>query len=171
MKKLVFAMLIAGSTALACNSSEGKSTADSKATEKTATEAAAEGKAIHLTNAMFKEQIMDYEKNPKEWVYKGEKPGIIDFYADWCRPCKITSPILDELAQEYAGKINIYKVNVDQERELASMFGISSIPAFLYMPMEGNPTMGPPGIAPTPEETKEMFKQYIDEILLQNKEM
>jgi thioredoxin 1 len=119
---------------------------------------------------MFLEQIMDYEKNPEQWVYKGEKPGLVDFYADWCRPCKITSPIMDELAKEYAGKINIYKVDVDKEQELAAIFGVRSIPTFLYMPMEGMPSLSS-GIAQTPEQTKEMFKQQIEELLLKEKEM
>jgi thioredoxin len=131
---------------------------------------AGEGEPIYLTKAMFLEQIMDYEKNPEQWVYKGEKPGLVDFYADWCRPCKITSPIMDELAKEYAGKINIYKVDVDKEQELAAIFGVRSIPTFLYMPMEGMPSLSS-GIAQTPEQTKEMFKQQIEELLLKEKEM
>jgi thioredoxin 1 len=120
---------------------------------------------IHLTKQMFLDKIMDYETNKTEWVYKGELPGIVDFYADWCKPCKITSPILDELAREYAGKIQIYKVNIDQEKELASVFGVQSIPTFLFIPAKGNPTMSA-GIAQTPEETKAMFKKQIEEILL-----
>lgn len=123
--------------------------------------------AIHITKADFIEQIMDYEANPNQWVFKGDKPGLVDFYADWCRPCKITSPILDELAIEYAGKINIYKVDVQVERELAGLFGVQSIPTFLYMPLEGQPTLTS-GIAQTPEQTKEMFRQQIEQILLNN---
>ncbi len=169
MKKFFLGTLIVVLAAIACSSKDSKAASNSESATKTVAESAVDGTIVHLTKAMFIDQVMDYEKNPKEWIYKGDKPGIIDFYADWCRPCKITSPILDELAKEYAGKITIYKVNVDQEKELASMFGISSIPSFLYMPMDGNPTMGPPGIAPTPEETKAMFKKYIEEILLKNK--
>lgn len=98
-------------------------------------------------------------------IIKSRKPVLVDFYADWCGPCRITSPILEELAQEYKGKINVYKVNVDKERELSQVFGVSGITAFLYCPMEGQPTMTS-GIARSEEETKKMFKNYIDTILL-----
>ncbi|MBN2805804.1 MAG: redoxin domain-containing protein [Prolixibacteraceae bacterium] len=108
---------------------------------------------------------MDYEKNPATWVFKGDKPCVIDFYADWCGPCRITSPILEELAQEYKGKINVYKVDVDVEKELSQVFGITGIPAFLYCPMEGKPTMTS-GIARDKDQTKEMFRNYIETILL-----
>jgi len=87
----------------------------------------------------FLEKIMNYEKNPDKWVYLGDKPCIIDFYADWCRPCKIASPILEELAEKYKGKIDFYKVNTDSESSLKAAFGIQSIPAFLYCPQKGNP--------------------------------
>src|SRR5690606_19357982 len=98
-------------------------------------------KPVLLNKQMFLEKIMDYESNPSQWIYKGEKPSIIDFYADWCRPCRITSPILEELAQEYAGRINVYKVDVQVEQELASVFGIQSIPSFLFIPLNNQPTM------------------------------
>ena len=120
-----------------------------------------------ITKADFIQKVMDYEKNPTEWVYKGDKPCIIDFYADWCGPCRITSPILEELAKQYEGKINVYKVNVDNERELSQVFGISGIPAFLYCPMEGKPSMTS-GIARDKEQTKQMFINYIETILLKN---
>lgn len=121
-----------------------------------------------MTKADFIAKVMDYEKNPEEWVFKGDKPCIIDFYADWCGPCRITSPILEELAKEYKGKINVYKVNVDNERELSQVFGISGIPAFLYCPMEGQPAMTS-GIARDKEQTKQMFINYINNILLKEK--
>jgi thioredoxin 1 len=108
----------------------------------------------------------NFEENPQEWKYLGEKPCLIDFYADWCAPCRTSSPILEELAKEYSGKINIYKIDTQKEQELAMVFGIQSIPAFLYCPMEGKPTMAS-GIAPTPEETKQMFRNQIDNLLLQ----
>jgi thioredoxin 1 len=122
-------------------------------------------KPAKLTKEQFLTEIVDYESNPNEWIYKGKLPGLIDFYADWCRPCKITSPILEELAQEYAGQINIYKVDIQVEQELAAVFGIQSIPAFLFIPMNDKPVMSA-GIAQTPEATKEMFKQQIEQILL-----
>jgi len=121
--------------------------------------------AIQMTKTDFLEKVMDYENNATEWNYLGDKPALIDFYADWCGPCKIASPVLDELAEEYHGKIYVYKVDTDVERELASVFGIRSIPSFLFIPVEGQPTMSS-GIAQTPEQTKEMFKKIIDEILL-----
>ncbi len=96
-------------------------------------------KTIHLTKTDFFKKVADLENNPKEWKYLGDKPAVIDFYADWCGPCKRVAPILEELAGEYAGRVYIYKVNVDQERELAGMFGIRSIPTLLFIPMEGDP--------------------------------
>ena len=89
---------------------------------------------------MFLKDVFDYEKS-KEWKYKGDKPAIIDLYADWCGPCRMTAPIMKDLAKEYAGKIVIYKVNVDKERELAALFNASSIPLFVFIPMEGEPQL------------------------------
>lgn len=137
------------------------------ATAKTSSTAENEssGKVVKMTKADFLANVMDFEKNPSEWVYKGQKPCLIDFYADWCGPCRITSPILDELAAEYGNQIVIYKVNVDYEKELAGIFGVRSIPSFLYCPMEGKPSMTS-GIGRDVAQTKEMFKGYIDSILL-----
>ena len=94
----------------------------------------------HLTKETFLSKVFDYEKN-KEWKYEGEKPYIIDFYADWCAPCKIVAPVLEELAKDYNGKIDVYKVNTEEEQELAAVFGIRSIPSFLFIPSEGQPRM------------------------------
>ncbi len=126
---------------------------------------ASEGNVIKIDKEQFKSQIMDFEKNPKEWKYTGKLPCIVDFYADWCGPCRIASPVLEELAGKYKGKIVVYKVNTDQERELSTVFGISGIPAFLWVPQAGNPTMTS-GIARSPEATKEQFEKMINEILL-----
>jgi thioredoxin 1 len=120
---------------------------------------------VHITKTDFLEKIMDYEKNSTEWIYRGSLPCLIDFYADWCAPCRQTAPILDELAREYSGKIVIYKVDVQKEKELASVFGIQSIPAFLFCPMQGNPSMSA-GIAGSRDETKKMFIQQIENFLL-----
>ncbi len=95
---------------------------------------------IKLTAEKFKEDIFDYTKS-KEWEFKGELPGIIDFYADWCGPCKMVAPVLEELSEEYEGKINIYKVDTEVEQELASVFGIKSIPSILFMPKDKQPMM------------------------------
>lgn len=118
-----------------------------------------------MTKADFLQKVMNYEQNPTQWVYLGSKPCIIDFYADWCRPCKIASPILEELAEEYKGKIDFYKVNTDNEKSLAAAFGIQSIPAFLYCPMNDKPQMSA-GIAQSVDDTKAMFKKIIEEFLL-----
>ena len=94
-----------------------------------------------LTLESFKNNIMDYEANPTEWKFKGERPAVIDFYAVWCGPCKATAPILDSLAKEYDGKVDFYKVDVDKQQELSAMFGIRSIPSLLFIPKEGKPQM------------------------------
>jgi len=94
----------------------------------------------HLNLETFKEKVFDYEKN-KEWKFEGDKPCMIDFYADWCGPCKMVAPILEELAEEYKDKINIFKVDTEDQRELAGMFGIQSIPSLLFVPVEGQPQM------------------------------
>jgi len=96
---------------------------------------------IHLTKEEFLKKVVNYEANPTEWKYLGDKPCIIDFYADWCGPCKAVAPILEELSKEYDGQIYIYKVDTDKEQELAGAFGIRSIPSMLFVPMEGKPQM------------------------------
>jgi thioredoxin len=114
---------------------------------------------IRLTTQDFKDKIFNYEKE-KEWNFKGELPVLIDFYADWCGPCKMVSPILEELSKEYDGRLTIYKVDTEVEQELASVFGIRSIPTFLFIPTDGDPMMQP-GALP-----KSAFKQVIEERLL-----
>lgn len=94
---------------------------------------------INLTKGGFLRKIADYETNPREWKFLGDKPALIDFYASWCGPCKSLSPVLDELAKEYSGRLDIYKVNVDDEQELASFFRVRSVPTLLFVPMNGDP--------------------------------
>ncbi|MBK3518845.1 thioredoxin [Carboxylicivirga marina] len=94
----------------------------------------------HLTNETFKEKVFNYSDS-KEWKFEGDKPAVIDFYADWCGPCKTVAPILDELAGEFEGKLDIYKVDTEAERELAGAFGIQSIPSILFIPKGGQPQM------------------------------
>lgn len=113
-----------------------------------------------MNKASFLEKVVNYETNPSEWIYLGDKPAIIDFYADWCRPCKIIAPHLEELAKEYNGEIYIYKINVDKEKELASAFGIQSIPTLLFVPKQGNPQLHK-GIL-----GKDELKLVIDDVLL-----
>ncbi|NDV60176.1 thioredoxin [Bacteroides sp. 519] len=117
-------------------------------------------KTIHLTKADFLAKVANYEESPESWKYLGDKPAIIDFYADWCGPCKTIAPILEELAEEYDGQIYIYKINVDKEKELASAFGIRSIPTLLFVPMKDKPQMAN-GAMP-----KATFVQAINDILL-----
>lgn len=112
----------------------------------------------HLTTETFKQKVFNYEKN-KEWKYEGDKPAIIDFYADWCGPCKMVAPILEELAQEYEGKINIYKVDTEAEQELAAIFGIRSIPSLLFVPLNDQPQMA---MGALPKDTfKKAFKDVL----------
>ncbi len=113
----------------------------------------------HLTKETFLQKVFNYENN-KEWKFEGELPCLIDFYADWCSPCKMVAPILVELAEEYKGKINIYKVDTEDQQELASVFGIRSIPSILFCPKEGQPQMA---MGALPKDT---FKKAIEDILL-----
>lgn len=119
-------------------------------------------KTINLTKDDFLTKVANYEKNPEKWEYLGDKPAIIDFYADWCGPCKMVAPILEELAAEYDGQIYIYKVDTEAEQELAAAFGIRSIPSLLFVPMGEAPQMAQ-GALP-----KDAFKQAINEVLLKN---
>ena len=112
----------------------------------------------HLTKETFLNKVFNFEKN-KDWKFEGEKPCVIDFYADWCGPCKMVSPVLENLAKEYNGKIDIFKVNTEEELELASAFGIRSIPSILFVPAEGQPQMA---LGALPKETFEKaFKDVL----------
>jgi thioredoxin 1 len=113
----------------------------------------------HLTKETFLTKVFNYEKN-QEWKFEGELPCLIDFYADWCGPCKMVAPILEELAKEFDGKINIYKVNTEEEQELAGAFGIQSIPSLLFCPKDGKPQMAM-GALP-----KQAMTDAINEVLL-----
>jgi thioredoxin 1 len=113
----------------------------------------------HLTKETFLEKVFNYEQH-KEWQFEGKLPCLIDFYADWCQPCKMVAPILEELAEEYKGKINIYKIDTEDQQELAAAFGIRSIPSLLFCPQGAEPQMAM-GALP-----KNAFKDAIDNILL-----
>jgi thioredoxin len=122
-------------------------------------------KPEYLTYDTFLEKVWNFEENPQEWVYQGDVPCVIDFYADWCRPCRMVAPIMDDLADHYDGKVIIYKVDTDKERELASVFQVRSIPSILFAPMNGKPAMQPGAMQ------KEDYMNIIDEFVLKiNKE-
>ncbi len=173
MKKLILTLplfLLMGISLEACN---GNNRASKKGegqpvvSAKPGTEAKA-GEAISITREQFLSKIMDYTKGEKNMKYLGDKPAIVDFWASWCGPCRIASPILDELAKEYAGKIYVYKVDTQKEQQISAEIGIQSIPTFLFFPKDGKPFITS-GIARTPEETKQMFKEIIEKQLLKSK--
>lgn len=116
----------------------------------------------HLTTDTFKQKVHNYETN-KDWKFEGKNPCIIDFYADWCGPCRLIAPVLEELSKEYKGKVDIYKIDTEDQQELASIFGIRSIPSVLFIPKEGEPKMST-GALP-----KATFKQLINDMLLKEK--
>ena len=112
----------------------------------------------HLTKESFKEKVFDYSKGG-EWKFLGERPMLIDFYAEWCAPCKMLSPIIDELVNEYKGKMDIYKIDTQKEQELAASFGVMSITSLLFIPLEGAPRMVVGGRSK--EELKKLFKELL----------
>jgi thioredoxin len=115
--------------------------------------------AEHLTKESFLSKVFNYEKN-KEWKFEGDLPAVIDFWAPWCGPCKMVGPVIDELSKEYAGKVNFYKLNTEEEQEVAGAFGIRSIPSILFVPMKGQPKMAV-GALP-----KEALKEAVEKELL-----
>ncbi|MDR1781187.1 MAG: thioredoxin [Tannerella sp.] len=121
------------------------------------------GEVIVMDKAEFLAKIYNYEKNKEEWVYEGDKPCIVDFYADWCGPCKRVAPIMKELAAQYNGDVLFYKIDVDNEKELASVFGITSIPTILFVPVKGKPQAA---LGALPKET---LVEQIEKFLLANK--
>lgn len=157
MKKWMLAGLLAVFTFTACNA-KGDVKVDNTKVETNNKEK--KMGTIKITKADFLEKVMNFEANPTEWKYEGDKPCLIDFYADWCGPCKVVAPILEELAAEYGDQIYIYKVDTEKEQELAAAFGIRSIPSLLFVPMEGQPQMSM-GAMP-----KAQLKEAIDKVLL-----
>jgi len=174
MRKVLYLAVVALSVVMiSCNGAKKSDTQEATSAEalvsevvnindNTAPTVAADA-PIHLTTAEFKKLVVNYDANPSEWKYLGEKPCIVDFWATWCPPCKVIAPILDDLAKEYKGQIYIYKVDVDKEPQLASAFGIQSIPTLLFVPMTGDPRAEVGAI------TKETFKDRIDNFMLAQK--
>ena len=161
MKKILFIVALAAISFQSCAS--GDNNAKNESTQGTMVSDSKSDRLI--TKEQFIKTVWNFEESPNEWKFLGDKPIIIDFYADWCGPCKTASPILEKVAEEYAEKIDVYKIDTEVERELASVFGITSIPAFLYIPMEGKPVMTA-GIARSNDETKNMFIANIKKYLL-----
>lgn len=157
MKKILLVLSLAMVTAVnyACANSGEKKGEQSQTTETTASK----GRVMAMDNQMFINNIFDYTKQ-KEWKYSGSKPVIIDFYADWCGPCRKIAPMMEEFAKEYEGKVTIYKVDTDKEKELAGAMGIQSLPTILFIPAKGEPR------TIVGAADKATFKKAIDEYLL-----
>lgn len=159
MKKVLVIVAFAMIGIVACAGNDKAHAANDKA-KVDQKEETKSGEVIVMNKAMFIKDVFDFEKSSSDWNYKGTKPAIIDFYADWCGPCRQTAPIMKELAKEYAGKIVIYKVDVDTQKELAALFNATSIPLFVFIPMKGEPQLFR-GAA-----DKATYKKAIDEFLL-----
>ena len=152
---LASALMLVGCT----NNKKADNSARKQTTEQKTDAAASDGGAVtQLSTADFRLKIMDYETHQTEWVFEGKRPAVIDFYTTWCGPCKMMAPIVEEMAKAYAGKVDFYKVDIDKEQELAQTFGIQSIPTFLFIPVNGKPTMQ---MGAMPKET---FEKMVKEI-------
>lgn len=149
-RKILLSLLISSLVLITCKS-ENKGSSD--------TAKAGNANVVQLTNEAFKKLIFNYEAG-KEWKYEGSKPAIIDFYADWCGPCRQLSPLVEEIAKEYAGKIVVYKVDTDKETALSQSLGISGLPTLLFIPAQGKPQMSMGAIP------KESLIKAINEVLL-----
>jgi thioredoxin 1 len=113
----------------------------------------------HLDGLGFKKRVFDWDKNA-EWKYEGELPAIVDFYAEWCGPCKMLGPVLEELSGKYEGRLNVFKVDIDKEPDLAGLFGVQSVPTLLFIPREGQPSIAL-GALPKPQ-----LEKVIGEVLM-----
>ncbi|MCL2682804.1 MAG: thioredoxin domain-containing protein [Bacteroidales bacterium] len=140
----------------------GSSTNSSEAATTTTVATASVKEATFISEAEFKKLVMNFEANPEEWIFEGEIPCIVSFTASWCAPCRRMAPILDELARDYAGKVNIYKVDVDHNRKVSAFFGVQSIPTMLFARMKGLPALQPGGMG------KEQLVNAIENFLLKD---
>ena len=159
MKKTAIVALMALFSLAACNAKPKTETTTENNTESETITKNNTMSTVKLTKEMFLEKVANYEASPNEWKYLGDVPCIIDFYADWCGPCKAVAPVLEDLAKEYGDKLVIYKVDTEAEQDLAAAFGIRSIPTLLFCPMEGAPQVAR-GALP-----KESFKEAIKDVL------
>ncbi len=167
MKKIgIIALMVFSFSAISCSNIKGNQEHETVAvgSDDKQKENNDEIKPEHLTYETFLEKVWNFEKHPQEWIYEGDEPCVIDFYADWCGPCKRVAPIMDEMAKKYKGKVKIYKINVDKERKLASVFQVRSIPSVLFAPMKGKPMMQ---VGLLPHDT---YVKIIEEQLLGNKQ-
>ena len=161
MKHLIYIVAIAVFTLHSCGSATSKTT-DNESVSQSEDK---KGGTELITKAVFLDKVWDYENSPQEWKFKGDKPVLIDFYADWCGPCRKAAPILETISHEFADDIVVYKIDTQKERELAGVFQVRSIPAFLYIPVKGKPVMMS-GVGRSNEETKKMFIDNINKYLL-----
>lgn len=142
MKKKILSLLLLSAgmcTTISCTASTSKANAQEASKDKTEKTAEAASAIKHIDAAYLRKNIWDYKEEPSKFVFKGQRPAILDFYADWCGPCRSLGPKLEAVAKKYAGKIDVYKINVDKESELAQIFGVRSIPMVLFVPMQGVP--------------------------------
>lgn len=155
------AMVLLVGLFVSCSNTGNSGTADAGSTggEKVTLTTGTEGVPIQLTKAEFLTKVFDFEKQ-QQWNFQGDMPAIIDFYADWCKPCKIIAPIMEDLAREYKGKIRVYKVNTDHEKALAGAFQIQSIPAVLFIPKTGQPQMSVGALS------REEYVKMVETVLL-----
>lgn len=144
MKRALLIALVILATSLATNAQSNKS----------------ESKTKHLTYNEFLHKVWNFENNPTTFIYKGKVPAVIDFYADWCGPCRRVAPIMEKLAEEYEGRLVVYKINVDQEKELATAFQAKSIPMVLFIPLEGQP------MKQVGAMSEESYRKIVEEHLL-----
>ncbi len=155
MKKTILTLLLGSFLLTACSSNQS-----SQKENNNKTKIENNMKIIHLTKQEFLSKVANFEANPNEWKYLGDKPAIIDFYAEWCGPCKALSPVLEEIANEYDGEIYVYKIDIDKEQDLAAAFNIRSVPTLIFSPLEGQPQMAA-GALP-----KASLKEAVNSVLL-----